>query len=635
MKNSCLCLIFVASLLILTQIPISATSFSTEVVNPPQVDKIMFKILTGSSQQVAALQDRTIQMIGNAIDPSYESTLASDANIEISTVLQNRYPWMMINCQRYPLNITAFRRALAFAVDKVEISGNAPGGLATPLDSVVPAGNPLSIEHNLQTTYYSKSVSMGQQILADAGFANIDADSYLEAPDGTDFSVRVETGSNSGIAPVIGTAFMQALEDLNINVTLDTAYHSDYLSRITVYRDYDIALMGRNYDTVANGLLDNLDVRWLADEFCSNNSDSSTFNTPGFENETYDMCATQLIQAHTYSEMNLAATKLQEILWYECPVVVCCQYQALYAHRDDQFVGYVDDPLNGPPNWWTALKIHPVSGTGGTFDWSLSEDVNAFNPLVLLSDSGERVNGMLWDTLLAHGADQYYVPNLASSCTVQTHSDDVGIAVGHMKITFNLVHGTGCSDSSELTSADVNYSINFYKEAPSPYTVGLYSDPNSHYDPGLNDLVSTSTPSPYTFVCEFSTESFWHLLSVGLKPILNKEYMESSGISPLRYDLWNPDPLTEEIPTTGPFFVSAYGKGEFIEISRNPYYVRSESTTTSTTSTTTSNASTTSNQTSSGFGDILAQYGLYIGVGVAVVLIVAVFIVRRPGDPKR
>ena len=640
MKDRCPFLMLIASILILTQIPITAASLSTEVVSSPQVDKIVFKIITGSSQQVAALQSGTIDMIGNTIDPSYESTLASDGNIEVNTASQNRYPWMLINCQRYPLNITAFRRALAFVLDKEYISSNVPGGLAIPLDSVVPAGNPVSIEPTLNTTYYSKSVSIGQQILAAAGFANIDADSYLEAPDGSNFGVTVETDSNSGVAPVIGAAFQQALQDLNINVTLDTDYHLDYISRLTIYRDYDIALMGRNYNDIGPNQLDNLDIRWLVDEFHSNNSDSTLFNTPGFENETYDAYCTQLLEAPTYSEMSMAATELQKILWYQCPVIVCCQYQSLYAHRNDQFEGYVIKPLTGPTNWWTALKAHPIGGTGGTLDWSLDQDVDSFNPIVLLSENSETVNGLLWDTLLAHGIGQYYVPNLASSWTIETHSDTVGIPAGHMRITFNLVQGTACSDGSELTSADVNYSINFYKQAPSRYTVGIYTDPNSHYDPELNDIVATYTPSPYTFVCEFSTESFWHLLSVGLKPILNKEYMENLGISPSRYDLWNPDPSTEDLPTTGPFFVSLYSKGEFIELSRNPHYIRSATTTTTTgstsiTDTSTSGSSTTSNQTVPGYGDILTQYGLYIGIGAIVLVAVVLLLVRRAGDPRR
>ncbi len=114
--------------------------------------------------------------------------------------------------------------------------------------------------------------------------------------------------------------------------------------------------------------------------------------------------------------------------------------------------------------------------------------------------------------------------------------------------------------------------------------------------------------------------------------------MESLGISPSRYDLWKPDPSTEDLPTTGPFFVSSYSKGEFIELSRNPYYVQSETTTTGSTSTTdtnTSGPSITNSQTAPGYGDILTQYGLYIGIGAVVVVAVVLLVIRRAGDPKR
>ncbi len=618
MNSKTAAIVLILGTLLVGQMLVGVASASTEVVTEPQVDKIVFKIISGTSQQVTALQSGTIDIIGNALgDTSYYSILDADENIDVTRDLRNGYAWMMINCQRYPLNITAFRRAIAFALDKEYISSTILSGFAQPLDSVIPADNPLSIESELETTYYSKSISIGQQLLSDAGFENIDGDSYLEAPDGSNFDITVETGSNFGVAPAVGEAFEDALNDLNINVTLDTSYSYDYISRVTIYKDYDIALMGRNYE--------DLDVRWLVDEFHSDNYDSSIFNAPGFVNNTYDDYCTQFIEAITFSELETAATKLQEILWFECPVIICYQNHMIYANRNDEFGGFVLDPLEGTSSWWTNMKVHPLSGTGGTLEWSLDQDINSFNYLVYPTENGKKVYRMLLDSLLVTGVDEYMVPNLAIDWEIQTHDDDPAIIDGHMKITFDLLQGTGCSDGSELTSSDVKYSLDFCKDAGSPLSNGL------------DDLVATSAPSPYIFTCEFSKESYLNLISVGLKPIFNKAYLEAEGVTTSNYNSWNPDPTTEEYVTTGPFKVTGYTSGEYLEISQNGNYVRNEATSTVTTSTGTTSTSTTNTITTNtnttdrpdDINDVLTQVGIYLGVGVVVVVLIVVILRRR------
>ena len=90
--------------------------------NGPYVDKIVFDVITQDDQQVLALQDDEIDMIDQQIDPTFLDTLVEAENIEVVNVLRNGYGYVSINCAKYPLNVTAFRRAVAFATDKEAIS---------------------------------------------------------------------------------------------------------------------------------------------------------------------------------------------------------------------------------------------------------------------------------------------------------------------------------------------------------------------------------------------------------------------------------------------------------------------------------------------------------------------------------
>ena len=86
----------------------AATSFS--IHSGPFVDKIVFDVITGDDQQVFALINDDIDIIGDMIDPQYLEELEEAEHIEIANAIRNGYGYITINCAKYPFNITAFRR---------------------------------------------------------------------------------------------------------------------------------------------------------------------------------------------------------------------------------------------------------------------------------------------------------------------------------------------------------------------------------------------------------------------------------------------------------------------------------------------------------------------------------------------
>ncbi|MHA2265123.1 MAG: ABC transporter substrate-binding protein, partial [Candidatus Thorarchaeota archaeon] len=108
----------------------------------PYLDRIVFDTNETEEEQVQALLTNEVDIIGPIIDPSFAPTLSEAEDIEVATTLRNGYGYLLINYQKYPFNLTAFRRALAFALDKQAICDDLWKGLAEPLDSVVPKINP-------------------------------------------------------------------------------------------------------------------------------------------------------------------------------------------------------------------------------------------------------------------------------------------------------------------------------------------------------------------------------------------------------------------------------------------------------------------------------------------------------------
>ncbi|MHA2424082.1 MAG: OmpL47-type beta-barrel domain-containing protein [Candidatus Thorarchaeota archaeon] len=147
------------------------------------------------------------------------------------TVLRNGFGYFIINCDKYPFNETAFRRAFAFALDKERISTEVQDGTSIPQDSPIPQASSFSIEGQLGYNYYSSDYSTAIMLLEEAGFIDYDSDGYRDAPDGSPFEVRIEVADISDIAMGVGYLGEEALQALGINAICIPTDFNDYLSR--------------------------------------------------------------------------------------------------------------------------------------------------------------------------------------------------------------------------------------------------------------------------------------------------------------------------------------------------------------------------------------------------------------------
>jgi peptide/nickel transport system substrate-binding protein len=254
---------------------------------------------------------------------------------------------------------------------------------------------------------------------------------------------------------------------------------------------------------------------------------------------------------------------MQKIWVYDCPLIICYENLVLSAYRTDKFEGFQNTATDGVPSWWTNIKVHQKDSLGGpfggTFVWSNSLDIDTFNFMASTSAYANNVNNMLWDSLITVGPDGTDVNWLAESYLTETHADNPDITDGHTRFTFNIVQNATWTDGTRLTGEDVAFTLNYYKEAP-----------GNQYGSDLTDMVAAYAPTDYTVVVEFNTESYWHLHTVGYKPILPKHVFEEIGAD--NWNLWNPDPPTDTMVTSGPFNVSEYVAGEFVELTYNPNY---------------------------------------------------------------
>lgn len=520
----------------------------------PYVDKVLYQVISQDDEEVLALLDNEIDLIGDEIDPSFLQMLMEASDIEVAEKLRNGYGYMSINCAKYPLNITDFRRALAFALDKEAISDDVWDGLSVPLDSIIPQINELSSEGKLPYTYYEANVALGNQLLDQAGFIDVDSDGFREAPDGSDFDIIVEVAQSSGIAIETGQAVANALTTLSIDAVNQPVDFYEYLTRLYLHGDYDIAFVARSFT--------DLNVDWIAEEFWSENADVPYHNYPNFRNATFDSWRDQLLHAAAYSDVYEAAIEMQKILVHASPEIVCYENIQLTACRSDKFENLVNDAVDGIPSWWTNQKAGLLSAYGGPFGgtlrWSNSMPIDTFNILVTSSSYTMNVLQELYEPLLRRDPDLKWMNWLAEDYLIETHADNSEVPSGHTRLTFNIVKNATWSDGVPLSAHDVAFTMNYLRGDMSGIGGRAFDDSN---------LYAAYAPRDYVFIAEFSTESYWHLSKIADIPILPKHQWAPIG------DNWNIyNPNYHELITSGPFYISDYVAGEFTELTRNPLY---------------------------------------------------------------
>jgi len=262
----------------------------------PFVDKLVYKVIIDPSQTILALQAGTIEMDNSFFNPSYLEQLTLDPDISIFKALRNGYGHITINCDKYPLNMTAFRRAFAYAFDKYQVTTDIMDGHSREHDSLVPYPNGWCVEDEFTYTYYSDETAKAQQILADAEFTIDGVTGFLLAPNGDPFDVTIEYGSGSEeIAGGTARIGVEALRRLGVNAQAQAADFNEYISRLDSHGDYDMVFFAVNF--YSN------DVDWLAYEYWSEYANTPYQNPTNFRNETYDSYRDALLYGTTYEEV--------------------------------------------------------------------------------------------------------------------------------------------------------------------------------------------------------------------------------------------------------------------------------------------------------------------------------------------
>jgi len=551
----------ILSILVISGIPevYAVETPSSDLNAGPYVDHIVYKVIANQDQRILALQAGDIEMDNGFFDPVYFDQLASDPDINIYQGIRNGYGHITINCRDYPLNISALRRAFAYAFDKTEVTVEIMDGFSQEHDSVVPYPNGWCVEDDFSYHYYTDQTAIGAQILADAGFTIDGGTGFLLAPNGDSFDITIEYAASSPeIAGGTAQIGVDALRRLGVNANTQAADFNEYITCLDSHGNYDMVFYAQNF--YSN------DVDWLAYEYWSGYANIPYQNPSNFVNATYDSWRDQLLYATTYEDVYDAAAEMQRILQYNVPKLIVYENTNLQGYRNDQFTGHVEDLGRYISGSWTMRKIHNLDGTlGGSVPVAIGQEPDSFNIFVTNSAYSAAILSNLYSSLYKYGPDLNPWPDLAESMLVETHDDNAAVPAGHTRFTIDIIQNATWSDGMSITAEDVAFTFTYHVES------GSLGNPAGA---DLGDLVASYAPTPYRVVLEFSIESYWLFSNFGFDYIIPEHiFNDASGIGYAGWNTWNPvfDPAEPHI-TSGPFIFTDYDAGDWYEITNNPLF---------------------------------------------------------------
>jgi ABC-type transport system substrate-binding protein len=554
-----LCCALIVSLVFCSFSSSNLTSALGNSINEPHIEKIVSKTIGTGDYRHQALLSGEIDI--NDYEEWETLNVDNDPNIEVSETVGNTIWYIAINCRLYPLNISGFRRAFAYAYNRTQVTKEvANRNLIKEQDSLVPYVNPFCIEDEFDWHYYEGNSSIGNQILDGLGFTINATTGFREAPNGDPFNVTIayyfHGESYYGGLASIG---VEALESLHVNakaVSFDIDYSPDPWNPW----EYGNMLVGAKTPP-------DYDLTWLASEFYSGNANDADVNLSGFSNSTFDELCEQLLHSTQYDDVYEASKEMQEVLHSNVPELVIYQGILLHAYRTDKFTGFVEDRAKGIENQWTMLQLHKLDGTaGGVVSVGETFDVSTLNFFQLKNSILDNVHL----SLFARGPNLELIPRLATSVTIETHSDNPAVTVGHTRFTFTVNDSQKWSDDTPVTADDVVFTFNYEMES------GWFGNPEGKE---LDNLFSAYAPTPSTAVLEFSGESYWYFDKIAFDYILPEHAFDRS---PETWENWNPFlNSSEPFVTCGPFTVSIFEPRESLVL-QNRYFTPDTSTRSST-----------------------------------------------------
>ena len=192
----------------------------------PGLAKVTFKCINDQSTRALSLKSGEIGVAYNLkIENKADFEGQDDINIQELKSLRSTYAFMN---QHGALGDLALRQALLRALDKKAYTENLLGGAATPGKAPIPPTLDFGFDKLVDENAYNPESS--KEILAKAGYKDVDGDGFVEKPDGSKLDLNFFIYTSREELGVYAQALQANMKDIGIKVTLKPVSYETTLS---------------------------------------------------------------------------------------------------------------------------------------------------------------------------------------------------------------------------------------------------------------------------------------------------------------------------------------------------------------------------------------------------------------------
>ncbi|UCG01618.1 MAG: hypothetical protein JSW11_18660, partial [Candidatus Heimdallarchaeota archaeon] len=522
------------------------------------VDEVKFIIFNENEISLAmlALENGDIDAYDEQVPEEYLATFARDPNIELTFTSSIRYRALTVNCDRFPTNITAFRRAMAFGYDKYRANMECIGGIGLPQDSLFPiCATEWEVESEMAEHFYEADYVSGNKSLENAGFIDLDGDGWREYDQnrngiwdpGVDLEHYDYEVSLHGVARNALKILEDGLEQMGIKAE---DYTQVFTNPPTPSSWYSVRSWTEGVSMINT-------PEFLYDNFRTDAKWNSYYQ---FSNSTIDTILDQMVISTDLNEVKAFAREANTLLTFEQPQIICYNYPIICVYRTDRFDGWFDflgaGIANGE-NLVCVTKLHLKDSLGGpyggTFYYCLSDTLGTFNPYLQRTRYEETVFQYIYERLW--NIDPYTwdpIPGLAYDWEIEQTVANGEVRDGQ-KFTFYLYENETWHDGEPFTAADVNHSLHLWRNSP-------YSEPNMA---NVYKIETPNGPEGHTIELYINETGYFEWVDTTRFYITPEHiWRDVTNISAFT-------PTNDQIIGTGPYMWNEYVPGEYISLLRH------------------------------------------------------------------
>ncbi len=310
----------------------------------PHVDCILGKI--GLTPDTAFLELKKGDLDIMVLSPEYVKEAEEDPHIKVIITPDIYFDYVVMNEKKYPFNITDFRRAIEYAINKQDLVNRVLLGYGEPLYSVIPPA--YKVWYNPNVTKYTYNPKKANEILDKLGFVMKNGIRYL--PNGKPLTIELLTLSTWPPYVRMADLLKTYLKNVGIQVKIVAVDWGEESQRLHT-RNYEMAIWGY---TVAP------DPSQFLSLFLSNAN--PWWSMGEWSNKTFDELYKEQLSTFDLQKRREIIWKMQEIIAEQVPIIPIWVDDVIEAYRIDTFTGWIPMPMGilGIYNKLTWLSVHPA-----------------------------------------------------------------------------------------------------------------------------------------------------------------------------------------------------------------------------------------------------------------------------------